>query len=847
MSLSREDTAAVAMNGTSSMAWIIPNATVFVSSGCIMIIELAAGRIISKHLGASVYVWTAVIGIVLAGIAVGNYLGGLLADRYSSRRTLAKMFMFAAGMSAIISLLDHLVADWSFLWMRTWPVRVASHVACVFFLPTAVLGMISPIVAKMALDLGRETGRTIGDIYAWGVVGSIVGTFLAGFYLIAALGTVGVVWAVAVVLAIMGVLYWRDTWKTWTWAAGLMFLGILATAPYEWQRARSWGEALSLREPRLDTVLYYRESQYSTVEVYQISDEPDIRGMTLDTLLHSQKDMDHPDKFQYEYEKVYLAISKRLRPESKHIDSLTIGGGGYVYPDYMDRHWPASRTDVVEIDPAVTEASFAAFGLPRETDIGYYHEDGRVFIDRLIREREAGDPPPYDFIYCDAVTDYNVPFQLTTREFMTHIHSLIRPDGAYMMNMIDIFDPGLFLGSLVNTMKEIFPHVHVFVEGLPMSTEAGEPLEKYRHSRNTFVIVGTNQPFDRRNLGREYHPDCKIFSLTDAEMAELRERSKRMVLTDTFAPVENLLAPVVRDSAKQKASGAWMQRATFAFQNEDYDEAIRVCIEAIGLFPEDLHLGFLHVWGKALRQKGEIYEAIAKFQKALQIDGKHLGAIVGLMDCYTALGENQRSIPYYRAVLDRYPDDINTRYNFGLALSEAGRHREAVEQFRQVVAIQPNHSGAHNNWGVALIQLGEPEGAVEHFKRAVTGDAKNANLRFNLGMTLLKLNRPKEAVAALQDCLKLDPNHLSAHLILGNAWYALRKAAPALEEYDRALKLVPDHFGALDGRANALAALGRLQEAIKVYQRILELRPDDAEARRRMEGLEERLRKAGAG
>ena len=45
---------------------LLPNATVFASSFCVMVIELVAGRIIAGHLGSSLYTWTSVIGIVLA-------------------------------------------------------------------------------------------------------------------------------------------------------------------------------------------------------------------------------------------------------------------------------------------------------------------------------------------------------------------------------------------------------------------------------------------------------------------------------------------------------------------------------------------------------------------------------------------------------------------------------------------------------------------------------------------------------------------------------------------------------------------------------------------------------------
>ncbi len=58
-----------------------PDLIVFVSSGCIMILELVAGRIVAPYVGVSLYTWTGIIGVVLAGISLGNYLGGWLADR----------------------------------------------------------------------------------------------------------------------------------------------------------------------------------------------------------------------------------------------------------------------------------------------------------------------------------------------------------------------------------------------------------------------------------------------------------------------------------------------------------------------------------------------------------------------------------------------------------------------------------------------------------------------------------------------------------------------------------------------------------------------------------------------
>jgi MFS family permease len=194
----------------------IPNATVFASSFCVMVIELVAGRIIAGYLGSSLYTWTSVIGIVLAGLAIGNYIGGRLADRYELRRMLAILFIVSSVAAISISIFNDFVGEMRALWFLPWPARVASHVALVFFLPSCLLGMISPVVAKMALDLGRETGRTIGNVYAWGVAGSILGTFMTGFYLMELFRTTTIILVVAAVLATIAAFYRFASWKSYS-------------------------------------------------------------------------------------------------------------------------------------------------------------------------------------------------------------------------------------------------------------------------------------------------------------------------------------------------------------------------------------------------------------------------------------------------------------------------------------------------------------------------------------------------------------------------------------------------------------------------------------------------------
>jgi len=160
---------------------------------------------------------------------------------------------------------------------------------------------------------------------------------------------------------------------------------------------------------------------------------------------------------------------------------MVIGGGGYVYPRYIEKNWPGSRIDVVEIDPDVTKAAMQAFGLERDTPINTITMDARNYVEELLeKERNGKEIPRYDFIYEDAINDYSVPYQLVTKEFNEKIDRILKDDGVYLINMIDFFDNGLFLGAVVNTLKETFPYIYVMTEYIA-----------HPSVRETYVIVAS--------------------------------------------------------------------------------------------------------------------------------------------------------------------------------------------------------------------------------------------------------------------------------------------------------------------------------------------------------------------
>lgn len=185
---------------------------VFMASCCTMVLELVAGRILAPFIGVSLYTWTSIIGVCLAGISAGNFIGGILADKAGSRRTLG-LILLGGGLFSLVILplaaldLTALVprevisADATSSAKSAFLIgRIVILTAILFLPPTLILGMVSPIVIKLALTDLRQTGSIAGKIYAFSTVGSIVGTFLTGFYLVSAFGTRTIVFGVALTL-----------------------------------------------------------------------------------------------------------------------------------------------------------------------------------------------------------------------------------------------------------------------------------------------------------------------------------------------------------------------------------------------------------------------------------------------------------------------------------------------------------------------------------------------------------------------------------------------------------------------------------------------------------------------
>ncbi|HMR68537.1 MAG TPA: fused MFS/spermidine synthase, partial [Anaerolineae bacterium] len=322
---------------------------VFLSNFCILVIELVAGRIMAPIVGVSLYTWTSIIGVVLAGISLGNYLGGKIADRYASRNTLALSFALSAlGSVSVLGILE-----WIGPLQRLELPLIASILlifAAVFLIPATILGVISPIVVKLTLVDLNQTGDVVGKLYAAGALGSIAGTFATGFFLISTFGTRAIVWGVAGSLLLIGAMIALSGRGWLRYSLPAIFGAFLALSGLAQQQGWLNSDCL-------------RETNYFCIKVRLDAEDENIRILTLDRLVHSYVDASDPTHLRYGYEQIYAEVLHTLFPAQEPVAAFFIGGGGYTFPRYIEVVLPGSRLEVVEIDPGVTEVAYAHLGL----------------------------------------------------------------------------------------------------------------------------------------------------------------------------------------------------------------------------------------------------------------------------------------------------------------------------------------------------------------------------------------------------------------------------------------------------------------------------------------------------
>jgi spermidine synthase len=516
--------------------------SVFVSGAVVMALELLGSRILAPVFGNSIFVWGSLIGVVLASLSAGYYLGGKLADRRPDLQTLSLVVLGAGVLVLALPTLAPPIFDAAI--GAQLGERYSPLLATTILLgpPSTLLGMVSPYAIRLAARSVEKLGRASGNLYALSTIGSIVGTFVTVFVLIPEFGVNKIIVALGVTLLVVAFLGLGTRLKVFV----LLFLIVLPFAAPYLVGHRLTAATYSLA---LGDTIYETDTPYHHIVVadaYDPAYQSTIRYLILDDNFHSAMDLNNPDRNVFPYTD-YFHLPFLL--SSKISKVLFIGGGGFTGPKSFLKHYANVTVDVAEIDPEVIRVAEQYFGVDAANPrLHIYNQDGRIFLQQTNEK--------YDSVILDAYSKSYVPFHLMTEEFFRLLANHLTTNGTVVSNLIaqSSGSSSQLLAAEVNTMKTVFPNVYTF------ATEGPD----YPSVQNMIVLASlavnhlTEQDFARLATAQEA-PATQLTN--DVSNYFVMTTGNAPILTDNYAPVETLLNPMTGEPLNAQESNLYLQDA----------------------------------------------------------------------------------------------------------------------------------------------------------------------------------------------------------------------------------------------------------------------------------------------
>ena len=468
-----------------------------------MILELVASRLLSPYFGVTQDVWTVVIGIILLSGSIGNILGGKLTE-------LKKQDILIA-LAGTVFLIPYL-SDFVLILMKsaTQSLRIGAFVsaALLFFIPSALSGMLTPKLLSENTNTLDQIGETSGIYYAVMTLGGLFGTFAGGFLFIPVMGSVNilkVMGAICVILAFFCAEDQKELFKA-------TVVGVLI-AVFCFVMGKG-----GVHKPNM---IYEADSEYAHIVVWE---SPDQENETIRFLQTGEQNAYMSATYTAENKRnklhtEYIKTITEALPASPTLNILMCGGGGYSFPKWFlaNEEMEDCSLDVVELDEKIYDAASTYFFLeeavqqydPEHKRFHNYINDGRIFIE--------GKDNTYDVIINDAFAGGGVPARtLTTKEFCEEVYDALTDDGYYIVNVIGALEGrhSMFLQAEYKTLKSVFENAAILqVQDVPASQTAN------------YIVVATKKPH------------------TITEAVDFMPTENSVLLTDDYCPVDTLFAP----------------------------------------------------------------------------------------------------------------------------------------------------------------------------------------------------------------------------------------------------------------------------------------------------------------
>ncbi len=459
--------------------------------------EITASRLLAPYFGSSTIVWSNLIGIVLAALALGYWLGGRIADRRPHPGLLGFIVLGAAVFVALIPFVAEPFLDLTVegLDQASAGAVVGSFVAVLLLCapPVVLLGMVSPFAIRLAVSEIATAGSVAGRLYALSTGGSLLGTFLPALVLIPAIGTQRTFLVIAALIAASSCFLLGPRY--------LLVSGALVALV-----------ALPPGVAKPTEGLLHEETSYH--QYIQVVERPDGRR-----LLHLNEGVAVHSLWREDAVltggvwDAFLAVPPLLGRPLERVAIL--GNAAGTTARALGVFYPGAEVDGVELDPAVSRVGREYFGMGEIARLTVHDADARPYLRSTDEE--------YDLVVVDAYHQPYVPFYLATREFFRLVRERLAPGGIVALNVAGVPGDRRLVDAIGRTLAAELPQV----------------LEWPALRFNT-IVLGLTEPLSAEELSRRLRDG-------PAELAVLRDLLARDVSpiepggtpwTDDRAPVE---------------------------------------------------------------------------------------------------------------------------------------------------------------------------------------------------------------------------------------------------------------------------------------------------------------------
>jgi spermidine synthase len=519
-------------------------AAVFLAGAVLLGVELAASRVLAPFFGNSIFVWGALIGVVLAGLSIGYWTGGALADRVPAPQLLLVVLAVGAAATLLVPVIDDTVLEAIVRWDPGPRLNPLLAAVLLFGVPSVILATATPIAVRLRARSLASVGKTAGRLFAVSTAGSIAGTFVTAFWLIPELGTNQLLGILATVLFAAAAIVALGEAMVFSGLAVVALLAgslaaTIALAPETGGRlsgvaAKNWSPLYRLRgqsevvqaPPGGFRLVYAKNTRYHGLTVV---DDGDSRHLRFESSFQSGMYLKDPFRTRYTYTD-YLQLALAYNPRARNVLFIGLGGGSAQKRIWRD--FPQLQLQVVELDPVVVDIAYRYFRLPHSPRLRVTAEDGRRFLARTKKR--------WDAIVIDAYFSDALPFHLTTAEFLDLVRSRLAPGGVVASNLIgaEAGEGSKLFRSMYKTYRSAFPTVLVH----PVVLGNDGPL------RNIIVVAtegaapGKEVLTERWASVRRREPRAVDLSkaIRDRDDEVIRTRDVPL-LTDDYAPTDALL------------------------------------------------------------------------------------------------------------------------------------------------------------------------------------------------------------------------------------------------------------------------------------------------------------------